>query len=60
MSHSNPDTDDERFVSITRKPRKPPDSVRAAEIGDGVVIYDREDHDAWISSSTFVDIRDTC
>jgi hypothetical protein len=60
MPHSNPDTDDERFASIARKPRKPPESVAVTETDDGVLIYDREESDAWISSSIFVDIRDTC
>lgn len=60
MSSSNRSTDDERFVSITRKPRKPPDSVVATEMDDAVLIYDREHADAWIGSTVFVDIRDTC
>jgi hypothetical protein len=60
MSPSNYGTDDEQFVSIARKPRKPPDSVVATETDDGVVIYDEESSDAWISSAAFVDIRDTC
>lgn len=55
-------TNRDRTASTDRGPQSEPPSetVVAARTEDGVVLYDEENPDAWITSTVELDLSDAC
>lgn len=55
-------THSDRATRIDRDadPEPPEESVVCTVVEDGVVVYDEDDPDAWITSTVSVDTTDVC